>query len=117
MTFSWPTRAIPSSAHLEKQSKLQHFDVQLTLSSWQLTSFVIHRRLLFPMASRRFTVDPTKKKKFLNFILQMPKLRVPDAMKLAMFSDEDTASSRVRSSTERSGACKRHKEQGHAGKA
>ena len=43
------------------------------------------------MASRRFTVDPAKKKKFLDFILQMPKLRVPDAMKLAMFSDEDIA--------------------------
>jgi hypothetical protein len=41
------------------------------------------------MASRRFTVDPAKKKKFLNFILQMPKLRVPDAIKLVMFSDED----------------------------
>ncbi len=80
MTFNWPTCAIPSSTHLKKQSKLQHFDVRLTLSSWQLTSFVIHRRLLFAMASRRFTVDPAKKKKFLNFILQMPKLRVPDAM-------------------------------------
>jgi hypothetical protein len=43
------------------------------------------------MASRRFTVDPAKKKKFLNFILQMPKLCVPDAMKLAMFSNEDIA--------------------------
>jgi hypothetical protein len=43
------------------------------------------------MASRQFTVDPAKKKKFLNFILQMPKLRVPDAMKLAMFSNEDIA--------------------------
>jgi hypothetical protein len=36
------------------------------------------------MASRQLTVDLAKKKKFL-FILQMPKLRVPDAMKLAMF--------------------------------
>ena len=43
------------------------------------------------MASRQFTVNLAKKKKFLNFILQMPKLRVPDAMKLAMFSDEDIA--------------------------
>jgi hypothetical protein len=43
------------------------------------------------MASRRFTVDLAKKKKFLDFILQMPKLHVPDAMKLAMFSDEDIA--------------------------
>ncbi len=24
---NWPTRAIPSSAHFKKQSKLQHFDV------------------------------------------------------------------------------------------
>ncbi len=43
------------------------------------------------MVSRQFTVDPAKKKKFLNFILQMPKLCVPDAMKLAMFSDQDIA--------------------------
>ena len=43
------------------------------------------------MASRRSTVDPAKKKKFLDFILLKPKLRVPDAMKLAMFSDEDIA--------------------------
>jgi hypothetical protein len=48
------------------------------------------------MASRRFTVDPAKKKKFLNFILQMPKLCVPDAMKLAMFSDEDITDLRLR---------------------
>jgi hypothetical protein len=48
------------------------------------------------MASRRFTVDPAKKKKFLNFILQMPKLHVPDAMKLAMFSNEDIADLRLR---------------------
>jgi hypothetical protein len=41
------------------------------------------------MVSRWFTVDPAKKKEFLNFILQMPKLRVLDAMKLAMFSVED----------------------------
>jgi hypothetical protein len=32
-----------------------------------------------------------RRRSFLNFILQMPKLRVPDAMKLAMFSDEDIA--------------------------
>jgi hypothetical protein len=43
------------------------------------------------MSSRWFTVDPAKKKKFLNFILKSPKLRVPDTMKLAMFSDEDIA--------------------------
>jgi hypothetical protein len=30
------------------------------------------------MAFRQFTVDPAKKKKFLNFILQMPKLLVPE---------------------------------------
>jgi hypothetical protein len=48
------------------------------------------------MASRRFTVDPAKKKKFLNFILQMPKLHVPDAMKLAMFSNKDIADLELR---------------------
>ncbi len=48
------------------------------------------------MASRRFTVDPAKKKRFLNFILQMPKLRVPDAMKLAIFSDKDITDLRLR---------------------
>ncbi len=64
MTFNWPTCTIPSSVHPKKQSKLQHFDVWLTLSSWQLTSFVIHHWLLFAMASIRFTVHPAKKKKF-----------------------------------------------------
>jgi hypothetical protein len=34
-------------------------------------------------------VDPAKLKKFLNVMLQAPKLCVPDAMKLANFSDED----------------------------
>jgi hypothetical protein len=91
MPFNWPPRAIPSSGHLKKQAKLQHFNVRLTLSAQPLTSFLIHRLVLIAMASRRFTVAPAKKKKFLNFILQSPKLRVPDAMKLAMFSDEDIA--------------------------
>ncbi len=91
MTFNWPTRAIPSSAYLKKQAKSQYFDVRLTLSAQPLTSFLIHCLILIAMASRRFTVDPAKKKKFLNFILQLPKLRVPDAMKLAMFSDKDIA--------------------------
>ncbi len=91
MTFNWPTRAIPSSAHLKKQAKLQHFNVQLTLLAQPLTSFLIHCLILIAMSSRWFTVDPAKKKKFLNFILKSPKLRVPDTMKLAMFSDEDIA--------------------------
>jgi hypothetical protein len=91
MSFNWPTRAIPSSAHLKKQAKLQHFNVRLTLSAQPLTSFLIHYLILIAMASRWFTVDLAKKKKFLNFILQLAKLRVPDAMKLAMFSDEDIA--------------------------
>jgi hypothetical protein len=43
------------------------------------------------MKSRLFTVDLAKLKKFLNVMLQAPKLRVPDAMKLANFSDEDIA--------------------------
>jgi hypothetical protein len=43
------------------------------------------------MKSRRFTADRAKLKKFLNIMLQAPKLRVPDAMKLANFSDEDIA--------------------------
>jgi hypothetical protein len=43
------------------------------------------------MKSRRFTVNPAKLKKFLNVMLQAPKLHVPDAMKLANFSDEDIA--------------------------
>jgi hypothetical protein len=43
------------------------------------------------MKSRQFTVDLAKLKKFLNVMHQAPKLRVPDAMKLANFSDEDIA--------------------------
>ncbi len=48
------------------------------------------------MKSRRFTVDPAKSKKFFNVMLQAPKLRVPDAMKLANFSDKDIADLSVR---------------------
>jgi hypothetical protein len=43
------------------------------------------------MKSRRFTVDPAKLKKFLNVMLQVLKLRVPDTMKLANFSGKDIA--------------------------
>jgi hypothetical protein len=43
------------------------------------------------MKYRWITVDPMKLKKFLNVMLQVPKLRVQDAMKLANFSDEDIA--------------------------
>ena len=50
------------------------------------------------MKSRLFTVDPAKLKKFLNVMLQAPKLRVPDAMKLANFSDEDITDLSLRSS-------------------
>ncbi len=43
------------------------------------------------MKSRQFTVDPAKLKKFLNVMLQAPKLRVPDAMKLALVERNDYA--------------------------
>jgi hypothetical protein len=77
--------------HLKNQAKLQHCDVRLPLSSPHHTSFLIHRWILFAMKSRQFTVDQAKLKKFLNFMLQAPKLCVPDAMKLVNFSDEDIA--------------------------
>jgi hypothetical protein len=43
------------------------------------------------MRSRWFTVDPEKLKKFLNVMLQAPKIRVLDAMQLSNFSEEDIA--------------------------
>jgi hypothetical protein len=54
------------------------------------------------MKSRRFTFDPAKLKKFLNVMLQAPKPRVPDAMKLANFSDEDIADLSLRCFLQRS---------------
>jgi hypothetical protein len=54
------------------------------------------------MKSRQVTVDPAKLKKFLNIMLQAPKLHVPNAMKLANFSDKDIADLSLRRSLQRS---------------
>ena len=43
------------------------------------------------MASRRFTVDLAKKKKFVDIFLLMPETRVADAMRSAKFTKEDIA--------------------------
>ena len=43
------------------------------------------------MASRRFTVDPVKKKEFINIFLLMPETRIDDAMRKAEFTKEDIA--------------------------
>ena len=45
------------------------------LSSPHHTSFPIHRGIIFTMASRRFTVDSAKKKKFVDIFLLMPETR------------------------------------------
>ncbi len=54
------------------------------------------------MKSRWFTVNPAKLKKFLNVMLQVPKLCVPDAMKLVNFSDKDIADLSLRRFLQRS---------------
>ncbi len=100
--FFCPPRSIPSSGHLKNQAKLQHCNVRLPLSSPHHTSFLIHRRILFAMKSRWLMVKPAKLKKFLNVMLQVPKLRVPDAMKLANFSDKDIADLSLRCFLQRS---------------
>jgi hypothetical protein len=41
------------------------------------------------MASRRFTVDSAKKKKFVDIFLLMPETSVADAMRSAKFTEED----------------------------
>jgi len=41
------------------------------------------------MASRQITVDPVKKKEFINIFLLMPETRVDDAMRKAEFTKED----------------------------
>ncbi len=84
-----PPHAIPSSKHLKNQAKSQHCNVRLPLSNPHHTSFLIHHQILFAMKSRRFMIDPAKLKKFVNVMLQVPKLRVPETMKLANFSDKD----------------------------
>ena len=43
------------------------------------------------MASRRFTVNLAKKKKFVDIFLLMPETRVADAMRSAKFTEEDIA--------------------------
>ena len=48
------------------------------------------------MASRRFTVDLAKKKKFVDIFLLMPETRVADAMRSAKFTEEDIANLTMR---------------------
>ena len=43
------------------------------------------------MASRQFTVDLAKKKKFVDIFLLMPETPVADAMRSAKFTEEDIA--------------------------
>jgi hypothetical protein len=92
----------PQQCAPQNQAKLQHCDVRLPLSSPHHTSFLIHHWILFAMKSRRFTVDPAKLKKFLNVMLQAPKLRVRDAMKLVNLSDKDIADLSLRRFLQRS---------------
>jgi hypothetical protein len=82
MTFNRPTRAIPHTAYLQNQAKLQHCDDQLTLSSPHHVSFPIQRGILFAMASKRFTVDLAKKKEFINIFLLVPESSVFNARRL-----------------------------------
>ena len=48
------------------------------------------------MASRQFTVDSAKKKKFVDIFLLMPETRVADAMRSAKFTEEDIANLTLR---------------------
>ncbi len=91
MIFNRPTRAIPNTAYLKNQAKLQHCDDQLTLSSPHHISFPIQRGIVFAMASRGFTVDSAKKKEFINIFLLMPESSVLNAMRQATFTEEDIA--------------------------
>ena len=91
MTFNKPTCAIPSTVHLKNQAKSQHYNVQLPSIIPPYTSTLIQQRIISTMASRRFTADPAKKKKYINILLQAPNLRVPEAMKLAKFTKNDVA--------------------------
>jgi len=53
------------------------------------------------MASRRFTVDPVKKKEFINIFLLMPESSVINAMRQATFTDENIADLSLRRSLQR----------------
>ena len=53
------------------------------------------------MASRQFTVDPVKKKEFINIFLLMPETRVDDAMRKAEFTEKDIADLPLRRSLQR----------------
>jgi hypothetical protein len=53
------------------------------------------------MASRRFTVDPVKKKEFINIFLLMPETHVDDAMRKAEFTEKDIADLLLRRSLQR----------------
>ena len=71
------------------------------LSSPHRISFLIQRGIILAMASRRFTVDPVKKKEFINIFLLMPETRVDDAMRKAEFTEKDIADLLLRRSHQR----------------
>ena len=71
------------------------------LSSPHRISFLIQRGIILAMASRRFTVDPVKKKEFINIFLLMPETRVDDAMRKAEFTEKDIADLLLRRSLQR----------------
>jgi hypothetical protein len=87
MNFNRPTRAIPNTAYLQNQAKLQHFDDRLTLSPLHHISFPIQHGILFAMAPRRFTVDSAKKKEFINIFPLMPESSVLNARRLCRRRD------------------------------
>jgi hypothetical protein len=86
----------PQSRHLENQAKSQHCNDRNTLSSSLFTFFLIQGGIIFTMASRRVTVDSAKKNKFVNIFLLMPETGVTDAMRSAMFTEEDIPDLRMR---------------------
>ncbi len=86
----------PQHRDLKNQAKSQHCDDRLTLLFPHHISIPIQRGIVFVMASRRFTVDSTKKKEFINIFLLMPKSSVLNVMKQAKFTKEDIADLRMR---------------------
>ena len=86
----------PQHRDLKNQAKSQQCDDRLTLLSPHHISFPIQHGIVFVMASRRFTVDPAKKKEFINIFLLMPESSILNAMKQAKFTEEDIADLRMR---------------------
>jgi hypothetical protein len=89
---------VPSPAldNSKKQAKMLHFDVPILLSTPDCNHSQL--QVVEPSATmeRARSVDPDKLKKVIKTLINLPDLKVPQAMLLASFSNKEVANLSLR---------------------